>query len=61
MVVKPVKFLGLHVDSLLDFNAHIADIGYMAGRKLNILAKFSKTLSTESKINGFLFHFYVSV
>lgn len=39
MVVKPVKFLGLHVDSLLDFNAHIADIGYMAGRKLNIFSK----------------------
>ena len=44
-VVKP---LGLYVDSLIDFNVHIDDICGKAGRKLNFLARLSKTLSTES-------------
>ena len=45
-----VKLLGLYVDSLLDSNVHIGDIYGKAGRKLNILARLSKSLSTESKL-----------
>ncbi len=49
-----VKLLGLYVDSLLDFNVHIDYICRKTGRKLNVLARLSKTLSTGSK----LIHFY---
>ncbi len=39
-----VKFLGLHVDNLVSFNAHIDVICRKAGRKLNVLSRLSKTL-----------------
>ncbi len=45
-----VKLLGLYVDSLLDFNFYIDAICRKAGRKLNVLARLSKLLSTESKL-----------
>ncbi len=47
-----VKLLGLHVDNLLNFNAHIDVICRKAGRKLNVLSRLSK--STESKFRYFI-------
>ncbi len=41
---------GLHVASLLSFNAHVDEICRKAGRKLNVLASLSKTMSTECKL-----------
>ncbi len=48
-----VKLLGLHVDNLLSFSAHIDVICRKAGRKLNVLSRLSKTLSAESKLSIF--------
>ncbi len=49
-----IKLLGLHVDNLLSFNAHIDVICRKAGRKfLNVLSRISNTLSTESKLSIF--------
>ncbi len=48
-----VKLLGLHVDNLLSFNGHIDVICRKAGRKLNVLSRLSKALSTESKLSVF--------
>ncbi len=46
-----VKLLGLHVDSLvLSFNAHVDVTCREAGRKLNVLARLSKSVSTECKL-----------
>ncbi len=45
-----VKLLGLHVDSLLNFNAQVDEICRNVGRKLNVLAKLSKTMITEREL-----------
>ncbi len=38
------------MDSLLRFNAHVDEICRKAGRKLNVLARLSKSMSTECKL-----------
>ena len=52
-----VKLLGVQFDNMLSFDAHVDEICRKAGRKLNVLARLSKTLDFESKLT--LFHCFV--
>ncbi len=57
--INRLKPLGLHVDSLLSFNAHMDEICCNVGRKLNAFkARLSKTLSTECKL--LLVYFFIA-
>lgn len=52
-----VKLLGVQVDACLTFNCHVTEICRKAGRKLNVLARLSRSLDVESK--SVLFHTFV--
>ena len=49
-----VKLLGVYIDQMLSFGAHIGELCQKAGRKLSVLARLSKTLDLSSKM--LLFH-----
>ena len=45
-----VKLLGLYINDLLNFDAHIDNICRKAGRKLNVLARLPGVLNVECKL-----------
>ncbi len=45
-----VRLLGVHIDSKLNFNAHVSEICRKTGYKLNVLGRLSRTLNVESKL-----------
>ena len=45
-----VKLLGLYIDDLLNFDAHVDNICRKAERKLNVLARLSCVLNVECKL-----------
>ena len=48
-----VKLLGIIIDDKLSFDKQIKDVCSKAGKKINALARLSKTLETEAKLNLF--------
>jgi hypothetical protein len=48
-----VVLLGLKIDKNLTFDDHIKDICLKAGKQLNVLRRFSKTLTVKHKMNIF--------
>ena len=51
-----VKLLGVHVDYNLSFNYHIHEICRKAGLKLNVLARVSRILDSDSSTKMLLFN-----
>ena len=53
-----VKLLGVHLDNQLNFNEHIRYISTKCAKQVNAMARLSRMLSTDSKMNILIHSYY---